>query len=173
LASRAKPSPPGSKKVTTLPPLEATLLPARHPLLQEAVELDEVWSFVGQRSQQRWIWLALCRRTRQVLAYAIGPRDEGIWRLLWSRIPVRYRFGLLYTDCWSSYYNLLPVKQHRPGGKEVGDTNHLERFNLTLRQRLGRLMRKTLSFSKCDVMHEICLRLFLHEYNLQCANNYT
>ena len=89
LASRAKPSPPGSKKVTTLPPLEATLLPARHPLLQEAVELDEVWSFVGQRSQQRWIWLALCRRTRQVLAYAIGPRDDVTCRLLWARIPAR------------------------------------------------------------------------------------
>jgi hypothetical protein len=29
------------------------------------------------------------------------------------------------------------------------------------------LVRKTLSFSQRDHMHEICLRLFLHEYN--CA----
>lgn len=36
----------------------------------------------------------------------------------------------------------------------------------TARLRLGRLMRKMLFFSKCDRMHEICLRLFLHRYNL-------
>ena len=35
-----------------------------------------------------------------------------------------------------------------------------ERFNNILRQRLGRFVRKTLSFSKCDLMHELCLRLF-------------
>ncbi len=34
------------------------------------------------------------------------------------------------------------------------------------RQRLARFVRKTLSFSKSDRMHEICLRLFLHRYNL-------
>jgi insertion element IS1 protein InsB len=30
-------------------------------------------------------------------------------------------------------------------------------------------VRKTLSFSKSDVMHEICLRLFLHRYNTEKA----
>jgi hypothetical protein len=32
-------------------------------------------------------------------------------------------------------------------------------------QRLARFVRKTLLFSKNDVMHEICLFLFLHRYN--------
>jgi len=31
---------------------------------------------------------------------------------------------------------------------------------------LARFVRKTLSFSKSEVMHEVCLRLFLHRYNL-------
>jgi hypothetical protein len=60
---RATPSLPGSKK--------ANLLPAKHPLLQEVLELDELWSFVQQRKHKRWVWFARCRRTRQVLAYAI------------------------------------------------------------------------------------------------------
>jgi len=34
-----------------------------------------------------------------------------------------------------------------------------------LRQRLARFVRRTLSFSKCDEMHEICLLLFLHQHN--------
>ncbi|MCP4423710.1 MAG: hypothetical protein GY803_04375, partial [Chloroflexi bacterium] len=38
-------------------------------------------------------------------------------------------------------------------------------WNNTLRQRLARFVRKTLSFSKSDEYHEIALKLFLHEYN--------
>ncbi len=140
--------------------------------MQEALELDELWSFVQRRQNKRWVWLAQCRRTRQVVAYAIGARDDATCRLLWSRVPPRYRFGSLYTDFWESYRNELPVRQHWPVPKERGETNHLERFNGTLRQRLARFVRKTLSFSKNDEMHETCLRLFLHEHNLNCAHNY-
>ena len=46
----------------------------------------------------------------------------------------------------------------------------LERFNNIIRQRLGRFVRKTLSFSKCDEMHEMCLRLFLHVHNMNCQH---
>ena len=35
------------------------------------------------------------------------------------------------------------------------------------RQRLGRFVRKTLSFSKCDRLHELALRLFIYQYNQQ------
>jgi hypothetical protein len=43
----------------------------------------------------------------------------------------------------------------------------VERWNNTLRQRLARLVRKTLSFSKSDEMHEVCLKLFVHRYNAE------
>ena len=46
--------------------------------------------------------------------------------------------------------------------KSEGETCHVERWNCTLRQRLGRFVHKTLSFSKCDRMHELALRLFIH-----------
>ena len=64
-----------------------------------------------------------------------------------------------------TYAEVLPEEQHRATGKGAGQTNHVERFNNVLRQRLGRLVRRTLSFSKSDVMHEACLLLFLHEHN--------
>lgn len=58
-------------------------------------------------------------------------------------------------------------------GKESGETNHIERSNAdtalpclnTLRQRLGCLVRKTLSFSKMLAWHEIRIVLFLLRYN--------
>jgi len=52
-------------------------------------------------------------------------------------------------------------------GKETGETAHIERWNNTLRQQLARFLRKTLSFSKCVKMHEICLKLFIHRYNTE------
>jgi insertion element IS1 protein InsB len=149
-----------------LPPLEQTLAPSVQD--EEVLELDELWSFVLKRHNKRWIWLALCRRTRQVVAYAIGDRSERTCRLLWKRIPKSYRKGLFYSDFWESYQKVFPEDRHQAVGKESGQTSHVERWNCTLRQRLGRFVRKTLSFSKSEEMHEICLVLFLHYYNRLC-----
>ena len=57
----------------TLPRLIDTLQPA-HP--EDVLELDEVWSFVLKKGQKRWLWIALCRRTRKVVAFTIGDRSE-------------------------------------------------------------------------------------------------
>jgi insertion element IS1 protein InsB len=152
-----------------LPPLEQTLAPASEG--GEALELDELCSFVLKRKNKRWVWLALCRSTRQVVAYAIGNRGEATCRSLWQRIPESYRRGTLYSDFWESYQRVLPEDRHHPVGKSEGQTSHVERWNCTLRQRLGRFVRKTLSFSKSEQMHEICLLLFLHDYNWGCLTN--
>jgi IS1 family transposase len=132
------------------------------------LELDELWSFVLKRANKRWVWIALCRLTRQVVAYVIGDRSEESCRKLWGRVPEVYRAGQCYTDFWEAYKKVIPDEQHTAVGKESGQTAHVERWNNTLRQRLGRFVRKTLSFSKSELMHEICLRLFLHRYNLAC-----
>ena len=49
---------------------------------------------------------------------------------------------------------------------QKGQTNHVERLNCTLRQRLGRLVRKILSFSKSEKVLEASLMLVFHRYNL-------
>ncbi len=130
------------------------------------LELDELWSFVLKKARKRWVWLALCRKTRQVVAFYIGDRSEQSCRELWERVPEAYRGGHCYSDFWKAYREVIPEEQHEAVGKESGETTHIERWNNTLRQRLSRFVRKSLSFSKSDRMHEICLRLFLHRYNL-------
>jgi insertion element IS1 protein InsB len=129
------------------------------------LELDELWSFVLKKTNQAWIWIALCRKTRQVVAYAVGDRSEQTCHRLWEAIPAAYRIGQCYTDFWVAYRAVIPEEQHTAVGKESGETAHIERWNNTLRQRLARFVRKTLSFSKSMVMHNICLNLFLHRYN--------
>lgn len=135
--------------------------------LDDVLELDELWSFVGNKENKRWIWIALCRRTRQVVAYFIGDRsEESCWQL-WHWIPAAYRQCHTFSDFWKAYQAVFGSvsQQHQSVGKETGQTAHVERWNNTLRQRCARFVRKTLSFSKLDEYHEIALQLFLHEYN--------
>lgn len=133
------------------------------------LELDELWSFVLKKTEQAWVWIALCRATRQVVAYEVGDRSEATCRKLWEKIPASYRAAHCYTDFWAAYQQVIPEEQHTACGKDSGATAHVERWNNTLRQRLARFVRKSLSFSKSWFMHEACLRLFLHRYNLDQA----
>lgn len=173
-ASRARRCPSGSKKDTQMRAqnphyLLPTLLPAQS---DDVLELDELWSFVQSKKQAVWLWVALCRRTRQVVAWHWGDRSAETCRRLWEKIPPSYQRAFCFSDLWEAYQKVLPKEQHQPCGKEEGETNHVERFNLTLRQRLGRLTRKTLSFSKSVLMHLIVFRLFLVRYNQQKAQHY-
>ena len=148
--------------VASLPSLSATLV-KWHP--EDVLELDELWSFVLKKSQKRWVWLALCRRTRQIVAYVVGDRSEETCRELWERIPTEYKASRTYSDFWDAYRKVFPEDTHQSVGKESGQTNHIERWNNTLRQRLSRFVRKTLSFSKSDRFHEAALKLFIHRHN--------
>jgi len=141
----------------------ADTLDAARP--DDVLELDELWSFVFKKSNKRWVWIALCRRTRQVVAYFIGDRSEESCRELWKRIPEAYRQCCSFSDFWEAYRKVFSDDTHRCVGKESGETAHVERWNNTLRQRSARFVRKTLSFSKSDVYHEAVLKLYLHYYN--------
>ena len=154
----------------TLPELSETLVePDPAEPATSVLELDELWSFVLKRANKRWVWIALCRATRQVVADVVGDRSAATCRKLWEHIPANYRAAHCYSDFWEAYSLVIPTEQHTAVGKESGLTAHVERWNNTLRQRLGRFVRKSLSFSKSDAMHELCLRLFLHDYNLSLA----
>lgn len=149
--------------------LERTLLPAQG---EEILELDEMWTFVGSKENQVWIWIALCRRTRQIVGWWYGPRDALSCHGLWQRIPDSYKGGVSFTDLWDSYCGVVPPEQHVPSLKKEGQTNHIERFNLTLRQSVARLVRKTLSFSKKLLPLLRALRAFFVAYNLKMAKRY-
>ena len=113
----------------------------------------------------------MCRQTRQVVASATGERSAKTWQKLWERIPAAFRTGHGCTDGWEASQKVLPDEQPTAGGKETGQTAHVERWNNTLRQRRARFVRQTLSFSKSEARHELCLRLFLHRYNLSLVSS--
>ena len=161
-----------------MPPLSDTLVV---PQEGEAIELDEMWSFVQCKKNRAWVWVAIAYKSRQVLALVIelalqvsriGDRSAQTCQALWQRIPLAYRSLMVYSDFWQADCRVVPREQHHRCKKGSGLTNTVERFNLTGRQRVGRMVRKTLSFSKSWQMHLLCLMLFVHRYNHYCLTRF-
>lgn len=156
--------------VSTLPTLVATLLPAEG---DDVLEMDELVSFVGEKWFKRWLWTAQCRRTRQIIAYAIGDRSSTTARKLWASVPTAYRACPVFTDEFNVYPVIVPSEQHHPVAKGSGQTNHQERWYNNLRQWVGRYTRRSLSFSKEDQYHELVTRWFIIEHNRRMASSLT
>src|SRR5205085_8606801 len=65
-------------------------------------EMDEMWSFVGKKGNQRWLWHAIDHHTGAVLAYVFGRRKDDVFLQLKALLAP---FGLkrFYTDHWGAY----------------------------------------------------------------------
>jgi IS1 family transposase/transposase-like protein len=134
------------------------------------MECDEMWSFVFSKNCKFYIWLAIDRDTREIIGCFIGDRTHRSAQKLWQSLPSVYRqCAVAYTDFWQAYCQVIPSKRHRAVGKESGQTNHIERLNNTFRQRISRLVRKSLSFSKKLGNHIGAIWYFIHDYNARLA----
>lgn len=85
------------------------------PPEEVVIELDELWTFVGKNKQARWVWIALERCTRRVLAWVPGDRSEATAFKLWDHLPLspeQRLKGTLCTDLWRACDEpLLGVKR--------------------------------------------------------------
>jgi len=143
-------------------------------LLRLAAEADEMWSFVGRKQNKQWVWIAIDVESKQIIAFYVGDRSRKSARKLWSRIPLIYRQQANFdTDDWEAYKGVIPAVQHRVCAKGSGRTNIIERFNCTLRQRVSRLVRETLSFSKSLSNHIGAIKYFICHYNQVLAPGIT
>ena len=126
----------------------------------DEAEMDEIWSFVREKSNQRWLWHAIDHRTGKVLAYVLGKRKDDVFKQLKALLEP---FGInhYYTDDWGAYERHLDEKKHHVGKR---NTQKIERKHLTLRTRIKRLARKTICFSKLERMHDIVIGLFINRY---------
>jgi len=103
--------------------------------------------------------------TRNCCVY-VGVRSRNGAAGLWQSLPAVYRqCAVCYTDFWVAYEEILPESRHQAVSKKSGKTNLIERFNCTLRQRVSRLVRETLSFSKKLANHIGAIWYFIHHYN--------
>jgi hypothetical protein len=85
----------------------------------DVLELDECWTYVRKRSNKRWLWVALCRRTRQVVANAQGrPLGQDLRPALESDpggVPARQKLQRLLEILSPSFCGRLQP----PAGRKV------------------------------------------------------
>ena len=142
-----------------------------HVLIQRLeVEADELLSFVKHKKNKQWLWLAMDVKTKQVIAFSVGDRSKRRARKRWKAIPDMYKQNaIFYTDQYEGYPGIIPATQHRAIAKHFRRTHHIERLNCTLRQRISRWVRATLSFSKKLANHIGAIHYFICHYNLTLA----
>jgi len=125
---------------------------------KQEYEMDELWTYCGNKDNELYISYAINRHSRQPVDFIIGGRTKENLEKLVSKIlalnPVK-----IYTDGLNIYPMLIPHSIHKAG---KCFTNRMERYNLTLRTHLKRLIRSTISFSKKIDMLEACLRLYFY-----------
>ena len=121
-------------------------------------ELDELWSFVGSKQNQRWLWVAIDHSTRVVLAFTFGKRKDVVFRKL-KNLLEPFNITMFYTDDWGSYERNLNPENHTITKK---NTQRIERKNLNFRTRIKRLARKTICYSRSVLMHDIVIGLVIN-----------
>ncbi|MGD1841579.1 MAG: IS1 family transposase [Thermonemataceae bacterium] len=117
-------------------------------------EIDELYTFVGSKSQVCWLFYSLCKQTRQVVSFALGARSQQTAGKVTEKLK-EVQPNKIYTDKLNLYPSLLVGENHIQGR-----VNQLERYNLTLRTHLKRLSRKSINFSKTFTYLEAVLRLY-------------
>ena len=122
--------------------------------------MDEMWSYVKKKKQQRWLFHAIEKSANKILAYEIGPRTKNTLIKLLEKLQI-FNVADYYTDAWKAYKDLIPKSRHFVGKRH---TQSIERKHLTLRTRIKRLCRKTICFSKTIKMHDILIGLFINKY---------
>ena len=91
--------------------------------------MDEMRSFVRDKSQQRWLWRAIDRKTGAPLAFCFGSREsDNLDRLLELLKP--FNVTKAYTDRNPAYASHIPAE-----GLEAGKlgTQRIERLVLKAR----------------------------------------
>jgi insertion element IS1 protein InsB len=119
-------------------------------------EIDEMWSFIGNKKNVTWITYTLERETKSIINFYVGRKTKETIRPLIDKVlllqPIR-----IYTDRLNIYPSLIPKEIHK---RFQYCTNRIERMNLNLRTHIKRLSRKTICFSRNKIYLEAHLRIY-------------
>lgn len=123
-------------------------------------EMDEFWSFVKNKSNQRWTWYAIDKNSGRILAWHNGKRRDEDFLVLWESLKP-FAIDRYYTDDWGAYSKYIPPQKHQIGKDQ---TWKIERKNLNFRTHIKRLNRKTICFSKNETIHDNVIGMYIETF---------
>lgn len=157
----------------TLPdhlPVRPVASPRDGRIGRREVEADERGSSVQQKANKQWIWLALDTQTQHIRACHVGERRHERAQPLWAHLPAVSREQATFsTDHYAVDTGIMPAAPHKASTKHARKTTQIERFKNTVWQRVARLVRDTLAFSKKLAPHIGAIKYFIGPYNLTRA----
>ena len=124
----------------------------------EEVEMDEMWSFVHDKSQQYWLWWAIDHNTGEPLAFTFGTREHKYLDEL-QKLLAPFKIHVVYADDNFAYKKRIKNSTVVTGKR---NTQKIERKHLSLRTWCSRLVRKGIRFSKSHQMHRIVVGLVIN-----------
>ncbi len=120
-----------------------------------------MWHYCQKKKRKVWLWLAICRDSKQILVFELGSRGLKTGKKLWEKvknIPCKQDC----TDHWEVYKNLIPAEKHICSKAE---TYTIESYNGLFRHYLARFHRKTKCYSKSIRLVEISVLLLILSLN--------
>jgi IS1 family transposase/transposase-like protein len=112
----------------------------------DCLEIDEFWTYVGDKRHKVWLIYAYHRETGEIVAFVWGKRDLKTAKSLKKKLSsLGMRYGSIATDEWDSFLATFKGEYHLIGKKH---TVGIEGNNCRLRHRIRRVFRKTCCFSK-------------------------
>ncbi|MDK4706850.1 IS1 family transposase [Kingella negevensis] len=126
------------------------------------LEIDEFWTFVGNKSNKVWLVYAYHRESGEIVAYVLGKRDLATARALKRRLKeLRVTYDRIATDDWAAFLNVFSNEEWHLVGKQ--HTVGIEGNNCRLRHKVRRAFRKTCCFSKSMFYHKKVFDLALFD----------
>lgn len=131
-------------------------------------QIDEMWTFIGEKKPSNFIWVTyvINLKTKDVISYKVGSRSKNCLNTVTNCLLDLYP-KKIFSDKWKAYPALIPSEIHSTVRYK---TNLIERMNLTIRNRVKRLARKSLSFSKSMKMLDATLKIFFQTINWSFSN---
>ena len=119
------------------------------------VQIDEQWSYAGNKKNKVWMFYAICGQTGEILAAVWGKRTKKTLHKLIDALA-GLEIDFYCTDLWRPFTKAFDAGQHLRG---KAYTKRIEGMNTWFRARISRLRRRTTTFSKKNENHILHLQL--------------
>jgi len=67
--------------------LNGTIVADNEEFVVSVLEADEMWSYVGNKKNQQWLWLVMHTKSRQIVAFHISDRSKASGQALMAKLP--------------------------------------------------------------------------------------
>jgi len=146
-----------------------TIIPPKI-IYRQSYELDEMRIFIQEKSNPQWLVYAINKNTKSIIGFNIGKRTNKTLNTVIKTL-IHSEPEKIYTDRLRNYRYLIPKEIHST--KRFG-TNSIERMNLNIRTNLKRLNRRTICFSKSNIILHSILKIYFGVaafFNNSCIKN--